>query len=109
MGLNIIERLASAIGNRLQGVQKDDKLEPDLVTREHVICGYRLFLDRDPEDDLVIEEKLAAFQKTKELRTDFMLSPEFGLKNQELTLLNDSNIVIKELDDHLSPHTNRGF
>lgn len=77
------------------------KREPNVVTREHVIWGYRLFLDREPENQSVIEEKLASIRGTKELRTNFMISPEFGLKNPELTLLNDSHIVIKELDEKL--------
>jgi len=31
---------------------------PDRVTREHIIWAYRLFLDRNPESDYHVNEKL---------------------------------------------------
>jgi FkbM family methyltransferase len=71
------------------------------LSREHVLWGYRLFLDREAESEAVIAEKLATTRNTQELRRVFMLSTEFGLKNPELTLFQDSHIVIKELDDKL--------
>lgn len=73
----------------------------DGLTRDHVIWGYRLFLDREPESDAVVEEKVLNQRSTSELRRNFMLSPEFGEKNPELTLLNDKQIVITELADKL--------
>ncbi|HEY0725004.1 MAG TPA: FkbM family methyltransferase [Pyrinomonadaceae bacterium] len=71
------------------------------LSREHVVWGYRLFLDREPESEAVIDEKLGLHSSTKDLRRTFMLSPEFGAKNSELTLFHGSHIVIKEIDDHL--------
>ena len=94
--MKIVKRLTSAIAGRHQN--SGDL--PDL-TREHVIWGYRLFLDREPENESVIEEKIATNRGTRQLRTNFMLSPEFGKNNPDLTLFNDRNIVIKELDGKL--------
>ena len=70
------------------------------LSRDHVLWGYRLFLDRDAENEAVIAEKLSGNRDTQELRRNFMLSAEFGVKNPELTLFQDSHIVIKELDDN---------
>jgi FkbM family methyltransferase len=70
------------------------------LTKEHVIWAYRLLLDRDPESDAVIAEKLQ-LENTKDLRRNFMLSPEFGAKNPELTLFHESHIVITELANKL--------
>jgi FkbM family methyltransferase len=96
--MTIIKRLTSAISARRHESSSD---EPGELTREHVIWGYRLFLDREPENDLVIEEKVTSNRDTKQLRNNFMLSPEFGENNPDLTLFNDRNIVIKELDGNL--------
>ena len=88
--MNLFKRLTS---------RKETAIDnQDGLTREHVIWGYRLFLDREPENEFVIEEKVSQNRDTRQLRTNFMLSPEFGDKNPELTLFNDRNIVIKELD-----------
>ncbi len=95
--MNIRKRIASAIAGR----NSNSDEETVGITRDHVIWGYRLFLDREPENDRVIDEKVTSNQSTRELRNNFMLSPEFGDKNPELTLFNDRNVVIKELDDKL--------
>ena len=68
------------------------------ITQEHIVWGYRLFLDREPENETAVLGKLNAFRTTKQLRADFMTSPEFRLKNpKEFAYTNESNIVIKEL------------
>ena len=95
--MNLFKRLSSAITGR----QKASIDEREALTREHVIWGYRLFLDRDPENEFVIEEKINTTHGTRQLRNNFMLSPEFGENNPDLTLFNDRNIVIKELDGKL--------
>lgn len=95
--MNLLKRLTSAITGRGQSASD----ERGRLSREHVIWGYRLFLDREPEGDFVIDEKVELNRDTKQLRANFMLSPEFGEKNPELTLFNDRNIVIKELDGKL--------
>jgi len=56
------------------------------ITREHVIWAYRLFLDREPEDEYVILGKLGVWETTKELRTHFMSSSEFQLKNPQVSI-----------------------
>jgi FkbM family methyltransferase len=86
---------------RLTGRPQSSADDKDVLTREHVIWGYRLFLDREPENEFVIEEKINTTRGTRELRNNFMLSPEFGENNPDLTLFNDRNIVIKELDGKL--------
>jgi hypothetical protein len=52
------------------------------ITREYVIWAYRILLDRDPENEAAILGKLRAWGTTKELRTDFLASPEFRPKNR---------------------------
>lgn len=51
------------------------------ITPEVVKWGYRLFLDREPEDDAVIDEKIAHHQSVEDLRRTFMISEEFRAKN----------------------------
>jgi 2-polyprenyl-3-methyl-5-hydroxy-6-metoxy-1,4-benzoquinol methylase len=51
------------------------------ITPEAVKWGYRLFLDREPEDESVIEEKIAHNRSTEDLRRAFMISEEFRMKN----------------------------
>jgi FkbM family methyltransferase len=80
--------------------QSDDDDRQEL-TRDHVRWAYRLFLDREPESETVVEEKLLNTCSTQELRRVFMISTEFGLKNPELTLFQDSHVVIKQLADNL--------
>jgi len=91
--MKLVKRLTSAISGR--------DATHRALTRDHVIWGYRLFLDREPENDFVIDEKVMTNLDTRQLRTNFMLSPEFGERNPDLTLFNDRNIVIKELDSSL--------
>ncbi len=67
------------------------------ITRDHVIWGYRLLLDRDPENEAVIDEKLAAWRWTSDLRTDFMTSSEFRHKNPDTAFSQEKTIVIKEI------------
>jgi hypothetical protein len=101
MRFNIIKPLAFAM-KRLQRKAMDTaKREPNVLAKEDVIWGYRLFLDREPENQLVVKEKLATVRGTKELRNNFMLSPEFSVKNPDLAPFIDTNIVMKELDEKL--------
>jgi FkbM family methyltransferase len=72
-----------------------------MITREHAIWAYRLFLDREPENEAVITEWLDKVRNTKDLRADFMFSPEFAGKNPDLIFTGDSNVVIKEIANGL--------
>lgn len=54
------------------------------LTREAVIWAYRLYLDRAPENEQVIEEHLRKCSSTEELRANFIYSTEFREKNASL-------------------------
>jgi len=54
------------------------------LTREAVVWAYRLYLDREPEDDQVIDEHWRKCVSTKELRANFIYSNEFREKNPTL-------------------------
>ena len=54
------------------------------LTREAVVWAYRLYLDREPEDDQVIDEHWRKCASTKELRANFIYSNEFREKNPTL-------------------------
>lgn len=77
------------------------RLKDPTLRRQYVIWGYRLFLDREPENEHVIKEKLHAWNKISDLRIDFMSSDEFRQNNPDLAFVRERNIVIKELDNHL--------
>jgi 2-polyprenyl-3-methyl-5-hydroxy-6-metoxy-1,4-benzoquinol methylase len=51
------------------------------ITPEVVKWGYRLFLDREPEDESVIQEKIENHKSIEDLRRTFMISEEFRQKN----------------------------
>ena len=51
------------------------------LSPEAVIWAYRLFLDREPENDDVIESKLMFLETTEELRAHLMGCTEFQEKN----------------------------
>jgi 2-polyprenyl-3-methyl-5-hydroxy-6-metoxy-1,4-benzoquinol methylase len=54
---------------------------PAAVTREAVVWAYRLYLDREPESEQVIEEHLSKCATTEQLRANFIYSTEFREKN----------------------------
>jgi 2-polyprenyl-3-methyl-5-hydroxy-6-metoxy-1,4-benzoquinol methylase len=51
------------------------------ITSEVVKLAYRLFLDREAENAIVVEEKAESCRSTQDLRRSFMNSEEFKLKN----------------------------
>ena len=65
------------------------------ITPEVVSWAYRLFLDREPENEIVVEEKATTCRSTLELRRVFMRSEEFKSKNA----------VFATLSGHESPIT----
>jgi FkbM family methyltransferase len=69
----------------------------DRISAEHVRWAYRILLDREPENARVIEEKIRAWPTTRELRVDFLTSPEFRSKNPDLAWSTEPAVVIKEL------------
>lgn len=54
------------------------------LTRDHVIWAYKLFLDREPESESVIQGKLNAWRTVRDLRGEFISSPEFRLNNPQV-------------------------
>ncbi len=54
------------------------------LTPEAVVWAYRLYLDREPENQQVIEEHLRKCSSTEELRANFIYSNEFRDKNASL-------------------------
>jgi SAM-dependent methyltransferase len=72
------------------------------ITLEAVTWGYRLFLDREPENPIVVIEKRNNCPTSQVLRQDFTTSREFREKNQYLfapTLSgNEPSMMIEEID-----------
>ena len=72
----------------------------ELVTPEsYVVWGYRLFLDREPENQAVVDEKVKEFTNSQELRKVFILSDEFRKNGHILhsaALLGDEPMMIIE-------------
>lgn len=54
------------------------------ISRDHVIWAYRLWLDRDAENDAVVQEKLARFGDTLALRDEFLRCSEYRQRNPEI-------------------------
>ena len=74
--------MANAL-NRFFRTAKSNPRQNEL-TREAVIWAYRLYLDREPESDQVIEEHLRKCASTEQLRANFIYSTEFRDKNPNL-------------------------
>lgn len=71
------------------------------ITRDHVVWAYRLLLDREPESDARVDEKLAAWDSVRQLRIDFITSQEFRAKNPDLAWTNEPTVVIREISPGL--------
>lgn len=71
------------------------------LTRDHIIWVYRILLNREPESEEVIQEKLRTWRTTDNVLTDFLTSPEFRSSHPDMAYINDSNVVIKEMGNHL--------
>ena len=75
------------------------------ITPELVRWAYRLFLDREPDDEEWVIAIAKEIQSTRELRRNLMISPEFRERNQEfLRLANAKTVVIAELGEGLRIH-----
>lgn len=55
------------------------------LTKEHLLWGYRLILDRDPEKEVNLDSA-SGFDDARALREQLMLSPEFIQNNEKLIL-----------------------
>jgi FkbM family methyltransferase len=67
------------------------------LTPEHVVWAYRLFLDREPENDDVIAEHLGAWQTTQDLRANFLSSLEYRQRSDDPGDGREATVVIKEI------------
>src|SRR5438067_1635253 len=79
-------------------LQGNDAIKP---SRDHVIWGYRMFLNREPESEAVIEEKLRSAVSVADLSRQFVNSTEFREQVRALKNLDATNIVIKEIANNL--------
>ena len=64
----------------------DDAMNSGLATREDLIECYRLFLDREPENEFVITEQLKNNPTIWEVIESFYLSKEHADKNRRISL-----------------------
>lgn len=53
------------------------------LTKDHLLWGYRLILDRDPEKEVNLDSA-SSFDEARALREQLMLSPEFIQNNEKL-------------------------
>jgi FkbM family methyltransferase len=67
------------------------------LSREHVVWGYRLFLNREPESEGAIEQKLRSATSVADLRRQFVGSREFHEQIDTVANFDATNIVIKEI------------
>ena len=74
-----------------------------IISKDAIIWAYRLFLDREPENDLVVSDKLACLRNTADIRRDFMSSSEFITKNPVIRTLSlsghEPSMPIESSDD----------
>jgi len=85
---SISKRLKSLIQSN-QSVDPRDSIDPiksdsNGLSPEAVKWAYRLYLDREPEREQVVEEHLRKCASTEELRANFIYSTEFREKNPTL-------------------------
>jgi FkbM family methyltransferase len=67
------------------------------LTDEHIRWAYRLFLDREPETQAIVQQTRSSITSTEFLRQHFMTSLEFRTKNPGLGFTPERSVVITEL------------
>jgi len=100
MAYQRIRRLFASLAGPRNGSKTSAPAESPL-TRDHIIWSYRLFLEREPENEQVIEANLRELTSVQQLRTNFLISNEFLQRNTALPEIITSNVVIKEIDEGL--------
>jgi FkbM family methyltransferase len=97
-----VEEIVQLIKKLLYRGQDQDRRVQSGVTSDHVRWAYRLFLDREPENEDVINGTALEYQTTQALRAHFMISPEFRAKNLDaIPFVEEPIFVIKELKNGL--------
>lgn len=69
----------------------------DGLTREHVLWAYRLLLERELDDEQVVQEWLRACTTVRELRTHILSSAEYQAHNRDMPLVQHSTPAIVEV------------
>ena len=72
------------------------------TNRDDVIAAYRIFLDREPENDSLLDCWVAKAETTSELRHHFLGSEEYIRKNPMAGLV-DAALQSKKLFEELAP------
>ncbi len=54
------------------------------ISKDHIVWAYKLLLDREPEGDLVVQEKLAQIRDARSLREEFLRSNEYRQLNPDI-------------------------
>ena len=67
------------------------------ISRDYVVWAYRLFLNREPESEAVVQQKCIGYDSPDQLRRDFAASEEFQSAVKSVAPWDASTIVIKEL------------
>lgn len=71
------------------------------LTRELVVSAYRILLERDPESEAVIDDKLRALKSLGDLRREILSSAEFKARVGAIERFESTNVVIKEIAPRL--------
>lgn len=83
---------------------EDKLLQKSVLSDELIQWGYRLFLDREPDNKNVIEDKKKTIKNSQELRKVFLESEEFKLKNQWYKSSQNTNekaqVYIEKINSH---------
>jgi FkbM family methyltransferase len=67
------------------------------LSRDTVAWAYRILLDREPENEDVLQPKMRAYSTARELRHDIVTSDEYQEKNRDFAQANERTLVIKEI------------
>ena len=79
-----LKALLRLFRNAFSRNQRPANSASERLTKEAVVWAYRLYLDREPEDERVIDEHWRKSDSTKQLRASFIYSTEFREKNPTL-------------------------
>lgn len=73
----------------------------DEMSCDHVVWAYRLLLDREPESEKAVQDKLGVWRNTRELRYDLLNSTEYQSQNPaaiHTTRMTDRVVITESLE-----------
>jgi 2-polyprenyl-3-methyl-5-hydroxy-6-metoxy-1,4-benzoquinol methylase len=70
-----------------RGMNSTQSFDKNQLQTESVVWAYKLFLDREPENDWVVRDKIVGCSTIVELRKVLMASEEFKIKNPGIMFL----------------------